>query len=602
MDREVVPGSIVAITFAAGNQMLRYHSHAMARNGKRSARATRSTSLPSRVTVEGLDRAPHRAFLRALGLTDADLEKPFVGVVSTDGRVTPCNAHLGALVREACAAVRDAGGVPFDFASIAVADSMSMNHAGMRYSLPSRELIADGVEAVTRGHAYDALVTFGGCDKTLPGMMMAMVRLNLPSAFLYGGAALPGNWRGRDVTVLDTYEAVGEVMAGKLSEAELGELERVCLPTLGACPGQFTANTMAMVSETLGLALPGSATLPAVAETRPALARATGAAAMKILRDGGPLPRDLVTVKSLENACAAVAATGGSTNAGLHIPAIAHEAGIRFTLDDLARVSRRTPLIADLKPGGRYLAKDLHAAGGAYAVLKALLARGVLHGDCLTLAGTTLEAALTAHPDADGAVVRTEAILPSGGIVVLKGNLCPAGALIKVAGLKSRRFEGTARVFDSEEDCTAYVRGRDCRPGDVLVIRYEGPKGGPGMREMLGITALLYGQGLGEQVALFTDGRFSGATRGMMVGYASPEAAAGGPIALVANGDRITIDADAGVAELHVPEEELDARRGRWRRPRRRPLSGVLEKYARVVGSAFEGAVTHRGGGPRRRR
>jgi len=478
---------------------------------------------------------------------------------------------------------------------------MSMNHAGMRYSLPSRELIADGVEAVTRGHAYDALVTLGGCDKTLPGMMMAMVRLNLPSAFLYGGAALPGSWRGRDVTVLDTYEAVGAVIAGQLSEAELGELERVCLPTIGACPGQFTANTMAMVSEALGLALAGSATLPAVAESRAALARATGQAAMKVLHDGGPLPRDLVTVKSLENACAAVAATGGSTNAGLHIPAIAHEAGIRFTLDDLARVARRTPLIADLKPGGKYLAKDLHAAGGTFAVLKALLSRGALHGDCLTLAGTTLEEALAESPGADGKVVRKEALLPTGGIVVLKGNLCPEGALIKVAGLKSRRFAGTARVFNSEEDCAAYVRDRDCKPGDVLVIRYEGPKGGPGMREMLGITALLYGQGLGEQVALFTDGRFSGATRGMMIGYASPEAAAGGPIALVESGDRITFDADAGHATLHVEDAELDARRSRWRRPRRKPLSGALEKYARQVGSAFSGAVTHSGARLRRR-
>jgi len=575
----------------------------MARIERRSRAGRRQ--LPSRVTVEGLDRAPHRAFLRALGLTDADLAKPFVGVASTDGRVTPCNAHLGGLVREACAAVRAAGGVPFDFASIAVADSMSMNHAGMRYSLPSRELIADGVEAVVRGHAYDALVAFGGCDKTLPGMMMAMVRLDLPSVFLYGGAALPGSWRGRDVTVLDTYEAVGAVMAGQLAEAELGELERVCLPTLGACPGQFTANTMAMVAETLGLAPPGSATLPAVADARPALARAAGKAALDILRKGGPLPRELVTVKSLENACAAVAATGGSTNAGLHIPAIAHEAGIRFTLDDLARVARRTPLIADLKPGGRYLAKDLDAAGGVYAVLKALLARGALHGDCLTLSGATLEEALAAAPDPDGEVIRREPILPTGGIVVLKGNLCPEGALIKVAGLRSLRFEGVARVFNAEEDCAAYVRDRDCKPGDVLVIRYEGPKGGPGMREMLGITALLYGQGLGERVALFTDGRFSGATRGMMIGYASPEAAAGGPIALVESGDRISIDAAAGSAHLHVSDEELDARRRRWRRPRRKPLAGTLEKYARQVGTAFNGAVTHSGPrsrSPRKRR
>jgi len=552
--------------------------------------------LPSRVTVEGLDRAPHRAFLRALGLGDAELAKPFAGVVSTDGRVTPCNAHLGALAREACEGVREAGGVPFDFGSIAVADSMSMNHAGMRFSLVSREIIADGVEAVARAHAYDALVAFGGCDKTLPGLMMAMVRLDLPAVFQYGGAALPGRHRGRDVTVLDAYEAVGAVMAGELAEAELDALERTCLPTLGACPGQFTANTMAMVSETLGLALPGSATLPAVAPERAALAREAGRAAMRLLARGGPLPRDLVTRKSLENACAAVAATGGSTNAGLHIPAIAHEAGIAFSLDDLARVARRTPLLADMKPGGRYLAKDLHAAGGVYAVLKALLERGALHGDCLTLAGRTLEQALAAHPGADGEVVRREPILASGGIVVLKGNLAPDGALVKVAGLKSLRFEGTARVFDSEEACAGIVRSRAYRAGEVLVIRYEGPRGGPGMREMLGITALMYGQGMGEKVALFTDGRFSGATRGMMIGYASPEAAAGGPIALVENGDRITIDAQAGTVTLDVADGELAARRARWRPPARAPLSGALEKYARLVGSAFNGAVTHSGG------
>jgi len=430
---------------------------------------------------------------------------------------------------------------------------MSMNHGGMRYSLVSREIIADGVEAVVRGHAYDALVTFAGCDKTLPGMMMAMVRLNLPSVFVYGGAALPGQWKGRDVTVLDTYEAVGAVMAGDMPRAELDQLERVCLPTLGSCPGQFTANTMAMVAETLGLALPGSATLPAVDSQRSTLTRRAGQAVMQLLERGGPLPRELVTKKSLENACAAVAATGGWTNAALHIPAIAHEAGIRFTLDDFARVAKRTPLIADLKPGGRFLAKDLHAAGGVYAVLKSLLTHGSLHGQCLTLSGKTLEAALREHPGADGDVVRREPIMKTGGIVVLKGNLAPQGALIKVAGLKSLVFEGSARVFDSEEACADVVKRRAYKAGDVLVIRYEGPKGGPGMREMLGITALIYGQGMGEKVALLTDGRFSGATRGMMVGYVSPEAAAGGPIALVRNGDRIRIDAAAGVLSLDVP-------------------------------------------------
>jgi dihydroxy-acid dehydratase len=555
------------------------------------SKITAKRDLPSRVTVLGLDRAPHRAFLRALGLSEADLAKPFVGVASTDGRVTPCNALLGEFAREACVAVREAGGVPFDFASISVADSMSMNHGGMRYSLVSRELIADGVEAVARGHAYDALVAFAGCDKTLPGMMMAMVRLNLPAVFVYGGAALPGRWKGRDVTVLDTYEAVGAVLAGDMPEAELRELEQVCLPTLGSCPGQFTANTMAMVSETLGLALPGSATLPAVSAGRKEMAKGAGHAVLRLLENGGPLPRELVTKKSLENACAAVAATGGSTNAGLHIPAIAHEAGIRFTLDDFARVARRTPLIADMKPGGRFLAKDLHAAGGVYTVLRSLLAHGALHGDCLTLSGQTLEEALKDHAAADGSVVRNQPITPTGGLVVLKGNLAPDGALIKVAGLKSLHFEGRARVFDSEEACMEVVKQRSYRAGEVLVIRYEGPRGGPGMREMLGVTALIYGQGMGEKVALLTDGRFSGATRGMMIGYASPEAAAGGTLALLEDGDPIRIDAARGTLELLVSTDDLQRRKAKA--PKRPPVSGVLEKYAALVGSAHLGAVTH---------
>src|SRR6266480_2042362 len=479
----------------------------------------RIPKLPSRITVEGLDRAPHRAFLRALGLSDADLGKPFIGVASTDGRVTPCNALLGEFARQACAAIRGAGGVPFDFASISVADSMSMNHGGMRYSLVSREIIADGVEAVARGHAYDALVTFAGCDKTLPGMMMAMV------------------------------------------------------------------------AETLGLGLAGSGTLPAVSPERNDLARKAGQVVMNLLKDG-PLPRELVTKKSLENACAAVAATGGSTNAALHIPAIAHEAGIRFSLDDFARVAKRTPLIADLKPGGRFLAKDLHAAGDVYAVLKSLLTHGSLHGDCLTLSGKTLETALREHPGADGEVVRREPIMKTGGIVVLKGNLAPEGALIKVAGLKSLVFEGKARVFDSEEACADVVKRRAYKAGDVLVIRYEGPKGGPGMREMLGITALLYGQGMGEKVALLTDGRFSGATRGMMIGYVSPEAACGGLLALVRNGDRIRIDASSASLTLMVAKAELAKRKPKSPKQSR---SGVLEKYAALVGPANLGAVTHSG-------
>ena len=551
----------------------------------------------SRVAVDGLDRTPHRTFLRATGLDDAALARPFVAVVSTHGDNTPCSKSLRPQADAARAGVAAAGGTPFEMTTISVSDGVAMNHRGMRMSLVSREWIADSVEIVVRGHGYDALVGFAGCDKTLPAMMMAMVRLNVPSVFMYGGAMLPGEWRGREVSAIDTYEGVGAVLAGRMSEADLAEMERACAPTLGSCPGQFTANTMAMVSETLGLATPGTAMLPAPYPDRLAAARATGEAVMRILRDGGPLPRDLVTRKSLENAAAAVAATGGSTNAGLHLPAIAHEAGIRFTLDDVAGVFRRTPLIADLQPGGTYLARDLHHVGGVNAVLKVLLDAGHLHGDCLTLSGRTLKEALAGAPAADGKVVRAASapIHPSGGVVVLKGNLCPDGALIKIAGLESLAFEGFARVFEREEDAAAAVRARHYRAGEVIVIRNEGPVGGPGMREMLGVTALLYGQGMGEQVALLTDGRFSGATRGMCIGYACPEAAAGGPIALVENGDRIRIDADAGRIELLVEAAELARRRSAWQPRREEPLAGVLEKYAKLVGPANLGAVTHSG-------
>jgi dihydroxy-acid dehydratase len=551
----------------------------------------------SRVAVDGLDRTPHRTFLRATGLDDAALARPFVAVVSTHGDNTPCSKSLRPQADAAKAGVAAAGGTPFEMTTISVSDGVAMNHRGMRMSLVSREWIADSVEIVVRGHGYDALVGFAGCDKTLPAMMMAMVRLNVPSVFMYGGAMLPGEWRGREVSAIDTYEGVGAVLAGRMSESDLAEMERACAPTLGSCPGQFTANTMAMVSETLGLALPGSAMLPAPYPDRPAAARAAGEAVMRILRDGGPLPRELVTRKSLENAAATVAATGGSTNAGLHLPAIAHEAGIRFTLDDVAEVFRRTPLVADLQPGGKYLARDLHHAGGVSMVLKVLLDGGYLHGDCLTLSGRTLKEALAGAPGADGKVVRPASapIHPSGGVVVLKGNLCPDGALIKIAGLKSLAFEGFARVFECEEDAAAAVRARHYRAGEVIVIRNEGPVGGPGMREMLGVTALLYGQGMGEQVALLTDGRFSGATRGMCIGYACPEAAAGGPIALVENGDRIKIDADAGRIELLVEAAEIARRRAAWQPRREERLAGVLEKYAKLVGPANLGAVTHSG-------
>ena len=551
----------------------------------------------SRVAVDGLDRTPHRTFLRATGLDDAALARPFVAVVSTHGDNTPCSKSLRPQADAAKAGVAAAGGTPFEMTTISVSDGVAMNHRGMRMSLVSREWIADSVEIVVRGHGYDALVALAGCDKTLPAMMMAMVRLNVPSVFLYGGAMLPGEWRGREVSAIDTYEGVGAVLAGRMSESDLAEMERACAPTLGSCPGQFTANTMAMVSETLGLAPPGSAMLPAPYPDRPAAAHAAGELVMRILRDGGPLPRELVTRKSLENAAAAVAATGGSTNAGLHLPAIAHEAGIRFTLDDVAEVFRRTPLVADLQPGGKYLARDLHHAGGVRAVLKVLLDGGYLHGECLTLSGRTLEEGLADAPGADGKVVRPASapIHPSGGVVVLKGNLCPDGALIKIAGLKSLAFEGFARVFECEEDAAAAVRARHYRAGEVVVIRNEGPVGGPGMREMLGVTALLYGQGMGEQVALLTDGRFSGATRGMCIGYACPEAAAGGPIALVENGDRIRIDAAAGRIELLVEEAEIARRRAAWQPRREERLAGVLEKYAKLVGPANLGAVTHSG-------
>ena len=551
----------------------------------------------SRITVEGIDRVPHRTFLRAMGLDDEAMAKPFVGVMSTHGENTPCSLSLRPQADAAKSGVWAAGGTPFEFTTISVSDGISMNHRGMRMSLISRELIADSIELVMRGHGYDALIGFAGCDKTLPGIMMAMVRLNCPSVFMYGGAMLPGEFQGKPVSAVNAYEGVGSVLAGTMTEDTLRAMERECSPTVGSCPGQFTANTMAMVSEVLGLALPGSAMLPAVYSDRLSMARLAGANVLRILRDGGPLPRELVTRKSLENAAATVAATGGSTNAGLHLPAIAHEAGIRFTLDDVAEVFQRTPLIADLQPGGTYLARDLHYAGGVTAVMKSLLDGGYLHGDALTLSGKTLATAMRGAQGPDGKVVRAagNALHPTGGVVVLKGNLCPNGALIKIAGLQVLVFEGVARVFECEEDCTAAVRDRRYAAGDVLVIRNEGPKGGPGMREMLGTTALIYGQGMGEQVALLTDGRFSGATRGMCIGYACPEAADRGPIALVKDGDRIRIDCNARTIDLLVPEAEMARRQAAWRPRQAERLAGALEKYARLVGPANLGAVTHAG-------
>jgi dihydroxy-acid dehydratase len=555
------------------------------------------TPRRSQVVTRGLSRAPHRAFLRGMGLADADFDKPFVGVVTTAGETTPCNLNLSAQAQGAKTAIAECGGVPREFTTISVADSMSMNHRGMHFSLIGRELIADSIEAVVRGHAYDGLVGFAGCDKTLPGIMMAMVRLNVASAFVYGGSTLPGRLHGRDVTILDAAEGVGAVLAGAMTRQELDMLERACVPVAGACPGQFTANTMGMVSEALGLAPLDSSMVPAVYASRTGIARRAGTAVMRILEGGGPLPRDLVNRKSLENACAVVAATGGSTNAALHIPAIAHEAGIRFSLDDVGDVLRRTPLIADLRPAGRFLAKDVYEAGGTPVLFKALLDGGYLHGDCLLIDGGTMAERLRNAAAPDGAVLRPldQALAPTGGVVVLKGSLCPDGALLKTAGLKSLRFEGPAQVFESEEECMQAVRNRRYTQGSVIVIRNEGPKGGPGMREMLGVTSLIYGQGMGEKVALLTDGRFSGATRGMCIGYAGPEAADGGPIALLEDGDSICIDANRASIDVRLPAAEIERRRALWRRPGDTNPGGVLQKYAAQVGPACLGAVTHRG-------
>ena len=553
--------------------------------------------LKSSTITEGMDRTPHRAFLRAMGIAESDFGKPMVGIVSQHGETTPCSLSLGPQADAARLGVAAEQGVPISFTTVSVSDGLSMNHKGMRMSLVSRELIADSIEAVMVAHAYDGLLGFAGCDKTLPGVMMAMARLNCPSVFVYGGAMLLGHFKGKDVTILMAYEGVGSVLAGQMTQANLKDLERSCAPTVGSCPGQFTANTMAMVAETLGLAIPGSAMMPAVYSERLALAREAGRRVTQIIREGGPLPRDLITRKSLENAAAAVAATGGSTNAGLHLPAIAHEAGISFTLEDVAEVFARTPLIADLQPGGKFLALDLHRVGGTRVVLKALLQGGYLHGDVLTLSGRTLVDELAEVELPDGRVVypTDKALMATGGVVVLKGNLAPEGALIKVAGLKQLSFKGPARVFESEEAAFAAVSARDYQAGDVLVIRNEGPRGGPGMREMLGVTALVYGQGMGEKVALLTDGRFSGATRGMMVGYIGPEAADLGPIAYLQNGDTIQIDAQAATLDVLVDQATWEARKKNYQPPAKEKLNGILEKYARLVSPARLGAVTHSG-------
>lgn len=555
------------------------------------------SKLVSRYVTEGPKSAPHRSYYYAMGLTEEQIHQPLVGVATCWNEAAPCNIALSRQAKAAKAGVSASGATPREFTTITVTDGIAMGHEGMRSSLVSREVIADSVELTMRGHCYDALVGIAGCDKSLPGMMMVMVRLNVPSVFMYGGSILPGQFRGKDVTIIDVFEGVGKHATGEYSDDDLKELECAACPSAGACGGQFTANTMACVSEAIGLALPGSAGAPAPYESRDEYAAASGQAVVELLRSG-LRPRDIVTRKALENAAAVVAATGGSTNAALHLPAIAHEAGIAFDLHDVAEIFKRTPYIADLKPGGRYVAKDMFEVGGVSVVLKELLKGGYLHGDCMTVTGKTIAENLEKIVFPEGQdVIRpiTNPLSPTGGVVGLTGNLAPQGAIVKIAGMKNLVFEGPARVFDSEEDCFAAVQARAYKEGEVLVIRYEGPAGGPGMREMLATTAALYGQGMGDKVALITDGRFSGGTRGFCIGHVGPEAAAGGPIALIENGDTIRIDAGKGTVDLLVADDVLARRKAAWTPKVHNYQSGALWKYAQLVGPAEKGAVTHPG-------
>ncbi len=556
------------------------------------------SQMPSRHVTEGPGRAPHRSYYYAMGLTEDEINQPFVGVATCWNEAAPCNIALSRQAQSVKRGVTEAGGTPREFTTITVTDGIAMGHQGMKSSLVSREVIADSVELTMRGHCYDALVGLAGCDKSLPGMMMAMLRLNVPAVFMYGGSILPGRYKGRDVTVVDVFEAVGQHSGGNITDQELHDLEIVACPSAGACGGQFTANTMAMVSEAIGLALPGSAGAPAPYEDRDRWAAESGRAVMALI-ESGLRPRDIVTMQALENAAVVVAATGGSTNAGLHLPALAHEAGLRFTMDDVVRIMRRTPYIADLKPGGKYVALDVHNIGGIPVILKALLDGGLLHGDCITVTGKTLAENL-AHvvfpTDQDVVYPVSRPISATGGVVGLRGNLAPEGAIVKVAGMKNQQFEGTALCFDSEEEAFQAVQDRAYKAGDVIVIRYEGPRGGPGMREMLSTTSAIYGQGMGDQVALITDGRFSGATRGFCVGHVGPEAALGGPIALVKNGDRIKLDAAAGTMEVLISDDEMKARHAAWSPRGTDYNSGAIWKFAQTVGPAYLGAVTHPGG------
>jgi dihydroxy-acid dehydratase len=555
------------------------------------------SKLPSRHVSVGPERAPHRSYYYAMGIPEEDIAKPFVAVASAGNDSAPCNTTLDFQADAAREGVIANGGMPRRFNTITVTDGIAMGHQGMKSSLISREVIADSVELSVRGHCYDALVAFAGCDKSLPGMMMAMLRLNVPSIFVYGGSILPGRFHGRDVTVVDVFEAVGQHAAGNCPLHELTALEKVACPGHGACGGQFTANTMACVGEAIGLSLPNSNMVPAPYQSREQIAVAAGHQVMNLI-EMNLRPRDICTREAFINAARVVAATGGSTNAALHLPAMASEAGIDFDLHDVAEAFKSTPYIADLKPGGKYVAKDMHEAGGVYMLMKTMLAGGLLDGNCMTVTGKTLGENIdqvTWNPDQKVIYDVKTPLSPTGGVVGLRGTLAPEGAIVKVAGMHRLQFTGPARVFDCEEDCFQAVENREINEGEVLIIRYEGPKGGPGMREMLSTTAALYGLGMGEKVALITDGRFSGATRGFCIGHVGPEAADGGPIALVENGDTIRIDAEAGTIDLDVPEDVLAERRARWQPRVNDYQSGALWRYSQNVGPAYKGAVTHPG-------
>jgi dihydroxy-acid dehydratase len=555
------------------------------------------SKLPSRHVSVGPERAPHRSYYYAMGLTEEEIARPFVGVVSAGNDSAPCNTTLDHQADIARKGVESGGGMPRRFNTITVTDGIAMGHQGMKSSLVSREVIADSVELSVRGHCYDALVGFAGCDKSLPGMMMAMLRLNVPSIFVYGGSILPGRYQDKDVTVVDVFEIVGKYAAGACPISEVHALEKVACPGHGACGGQYTANTMACVAEAIGLSLPNSNMAPAPYTTRDQIAHAAGAQVMELLASN-LRPRDICTREAFENAARVVAATGGSTNGALHLPAMAHEAGLSFDLFDVAEIFKTTPYMADLKPGGNYVAKDMYEAGGVYMLMKSLLSEGLLNGECMTVTGRTLAEnidEITWNPDQKVIHPATKPLSPTGGVVGLRGSLAPDGAIVKVAGMARLEFTGPAQVFDCEEDAFAAVEARAIREGSVVVIRYEGPKGGPGMREMLSTTAALYGLGMGEKVALITDGRFSGATRGFCIGHVGPEAAEGGPIALIEEGDEISIDATKGTIDLNVPADVLAARRTAWKPRVNDYQSGALWRYAQNVGPAFKGAVTHPG-------